>query len=71
MGFTQRQAAGKFTRDEVAGFLDAMQAPGGDKEAPVPAAPPAAPAVAGSVRRMPAELLATELRRRGWTLVEP
>lgn len=71
LGFTQRQAAGKFTRNEVAGFLEALQAARGDEEAPGTVAPPAERASAGSVRRMPAEVLAAELRRRGWTVVEP
>jgi len=40
MGFNQRQAAGKFTRDEVAGFIEQLEAAAESGEAP-PAAPPA------------------------------
>ena len=40
MGFNQRQAAGKFTRDEVAGFIEQLEAAADSGEAP-PTAPPA------------------------------
>jgi hypothetical protein len=71
MGFTQRQAAGKFTRDEAAAFIDRLQATELDDGAlaPVPAA--RLSAQAQLMRRLPAEQLAVELRRRGWTVTEP
>jgi hypothetical protein len=75
MGFTQRQAAGKFTQDEVTAFIEQLQAEaerGDDGDG----APPAEPVVRLSaaeqaVRRMPDELLAAELQRRGWIVAEP
>lgn len=72
MGFTQRQAAGKFTRDEATGFIDQLQ----ETEERGEAAGPAIPARRLSAQdqmlhRMPAGMLAEELRRRGWTAVEP
>jgi hypothetical protein len=72
MGFTQRQAAGKFTRDEATGFIDQLQAAETDGE-PRPAAPPAPrlSAAEQALRRMPAERLAAELQRRGWVVLEP
>jgi hypothetical protein len=71
LGFTQRQAAGKFTRDEVAAFIGQLQ----DNEpdvSPVDAVPAARlSAQEQLMRRMPAEPLALELRRRGWTVIAP
>jgi hypothetical protein len=55
IGFTQRQAAGKFTRDEAAAFIARLQ---GDE--------PGEGALAAGT-----EQLALELRRRGWTVTEP
>ncbi len=81
MGFTQRQAGGKFSRDEAAAFIDRLQqeaeleprpdaAPdAGATSAPVPVARPTAAEQA--LRRIPTEHLAAELQRRGWIVVEP
>ncbi len=71
MGFTQRQAAGKFTRDEVAAFIGQLQ--DNEPDASVVDAVPAAKLSAQEqlMRRMPAEPLALELRRRGWTVIAP
>jgi hypothetical protein len=72
MGFTQRQAAGKFTRDEVAVLIERLhqgEADGGGAMAARPA--PMVPAIEQALRRMPADQLATELSRRGWTVIAP
>ena len=60
MGFTQRQAGGKFTRDEATAFIDRLQGrvPDGSAPAPVPAA--RLSAQEQLLRRMPAEQLAVE-----------
>jgi hypothetical protein len=72
MGFTQRQAAGKFTRDEADAFIEQLQIdtdePG---EAPAAAPVPRLSAAEQALRRMPAEQLAAELQRRGWVVMEP
>jgi hypothetical protein len=72
MGFTQRQAAGKFTRDEAEAFIARLQETESSGE---PAAPrPPSPQVSAAehvLRRMPAEQLAAELQRRGWVVLEP
>ena len=72
MGFTQRQAAGKFSRDEATAFIERLEADAGDGGA---AAEPHATVPLSSAERalrdMPAGLLAAELQRRGWTVVEP
>ena len=72
MGFSQRQAAGKFTRDEADAFIDRLRDAASD-EAPTEVGVPAArlSAVEQSVRRMPDALLAAELQRRGWIVIEP
>lgn len=70
MGFTQRQAGGKFTRDEATGFIDRLQDPGLEAATP---APPASKAAAADqlMRHMSTEMLVTELERRGWTVTKP
>ena len=78
MGFTQRQAAGKFTRDEAAAFIAQLQeaeSSGEPAETAEPAEPrppnPRLSAAEQVLRRMPAEQLAAELQRRGWVVVQP
>lgn len=72
MGFTQRQAAGKFTRDEVEAFIDRLQDDAFDASTAVAAAPPPKLSAAEqAMRRMPSAQLAAELQRRGWIVIEP
>jgi hypothetical protein len=99
LGLTQRQAAGKFTREEAATFIEGLQstldpAPATAPDAAPPTTPGTAPATAPgaapapaaattpgteaapgaaqrAMRRIPADVLAAELRRRGWTATEP
>jgi hypothetical protein len=71
MGFTQRQAAGKFTRAEADALLDQLR--DGEQEAQKTVEVPIwRRSVQDDVLgQIPAERLAIELRRRGWTVVEP
>jgi hypothetical protein len=72
MGFTQRQSGGKFTRDEATAFIDRLQQAELDGSAPVAAGPaPRLSAAEQAIRRMPDELLAAELDRRGWIVIAP
>jgi hypothetical protein len=80
LGLTQRQAGGKFTRDEASALIDQLlAAPTGDGEAeavgPSLAAQRAEEQLEServhALRGMPASLLADELTRRGWTVSEP
>lgn len=93
LGLTQRQAGGKFTRDEADVFIEQLQcdvddvAPGGaggqatsdeprvtppaPRRGPVTAAERSAAKQARAVRTMPSGLLAAELQRRGWAVMEP
>jgi hypothetical protein len=72
MGFTQRQAGGKFTRDEAAAFIEQLQQAGPDGSAPVATAPAQRLTAAERILRdLPATQLAAELQRRGWIVIEP
>jgi hypothetical protein len=72
MGFTQRQAAGKFTRDEASAFIEQLEDAEHAGRAPAAAAPPARVSASEQLlRRLPAEQLAAELQRRGWVVMEP
>jgi hypothetical protein len=71
MGFTQRQAGGKFTRDEAAAFIERLQEDG--PAADTPAGDPVRKLSAAemALARVPAADLAAELQRRGWIVIEP
>jgi hypothetical protein len=74
MGFTQRQAAGKFTRDEVDAFIERLAEEAlGESEEPVAQAPrpPRLSAAERALHDVSSELLAAELQRRGWIVLEP
>ena len=70
MGFTQRQAGGKFSRDEADAFIAQLQEEAEQQSA---AEAPAAIAVVidDAVRKLPTEQLAAELQRRGWIVAAP
>jgi len=71
MGLTQRQAGGKFTRDEADGLIARLQE-GADGGEVAPAEPtPRRSAVEQTLRAVPTERLAAELQRRGWVVLEP
>ena len=72
MGFTQRQAAGKFTRDEAQALIDRLQEAAHLGGPPSPAVHPARLSAAErALRDLPTEALAAELQRRGWIVIEP
>jgi hypothetical protein len=72
LGFTQRQAAGKFTRDEAQEYIGRLQqARDAGSTEPRSEPVPRLANVEVLLRRMPAEVLAAELQRRGWVVVEP
>ena len=72
MGFTQRQAAGKFTRDEVDVFIERLQDEEMADRVPVASRPgPRLSAAGQALARVPDDQLAAELERRGWTVTKP
>jgi hypothetical protein len=72
MGFTQRQANGKFTVDEVEAFIDQLETAEHDGTEIGPDTPaPRLSRAEETVRAMSSELLAAELQRRGWAVMEP
>ena len=86
MGFTQRQAGGKFTRDEADEFIGALQEAAHESTGP-DVAPGPEPASARPKRAQPKpvqrastssplaafsdEQLAAELQSRGWVVMAP
>lgn len=82
---TQRQAAGKFTRDEADHFIHRLQAeadsgpsvstteaePAGAPPLPIAPRRPKAPGKAPSLDGIASEVLAAELQSRGWVVLEP
>jgi hypothetical protein len=71
MGFTQRQAAGRFTRDEAATFIARLRGDGPSEDAAAFGTTARLSAQEQLMRHLPAEQLAVELRRRGWTVTKP
>ncbi len=81
MGFTQRQAGGKFTRDEAQEFIDELlaavdrrneqAAQQASADEPSEAASASSPEPPNALAEVPADELAAELRRRGWSVTEP
>ena len=72
MGFTQRQAAGKFTVDEATAFIEQLQTAEESGEAQPPAeAPVRLTAAEQALRKVPDDQLAAELQRRGWIVIDP
>lgn len=72
MGFTQRQGNGKFTRDEAEALIAELE---GDEHDPTaPSQPSQSTRLSNderSARSLPDEVLAAELQRRGWAVMEP
>ena len=71
MGFTQRQAAGRFTREEADSFIEQLQGEDSGETAPRPPMPERLSVAAQALRKMPDEQLAAELHRRGWIVIAP
>jgi hypothetical protein len=71
LGLTQRQAAGRFTRDEADGLIARLQATDEAPPTTAPAESSRSTAAQQMLRVMPADQLAIELERRGWTVIPP
>jgi hypothetical protein len=82
LGLTQRQAAGKFTRDEADALIARLEAeaeaeagrgdaPGGPPRASTPPMSRREAQQVATARGLPDHVLAAELQRRGWIVCEP
>ena len=71
MGFTQRQASGKFTRDEVDAFIEQLEEEAMSESSSPPTPVVRLSAAERALRDVSSELLAGELQRRGWIVAEP
>jgi hypothetical protein len=73
LGLTQRQAAGRFTREEADALIERLEQEAGTDDPPVTARPPVPirPPANRQLRDVPDDVLAAELQRRGWVVMEP
>lgn len=81
LGFTQRQAGGKFSRDEAEAFIEQLEQESHETSTASAKAEPVAPKSAAksasltaaeqAIRKFTNEQLAAELQRRGWVVLEP
>lgn len=75
MGFTQRQASGKFTRDEADEFIAALQEAAEESSEPAPVKERPKPAQRARAEpplvKFSDQQLAAELQSRGWVVMEP
>ena len=71
MGFTQRQAAGKFTRSEADALLERLRDADPEEEQSAEVPIWRKTVQDDLLSQIAAERLAVELRRRGWSVVEP
>lgn len=70
MGFTQRQANGKFTRDEAEVFIEQLEEAEHLGAAGEVAPAPRLSKTEQALRKVSSEQLAAELQRRGWIVAE-
>jgi hypothetical protein len=71
MGFTQRQAGGRFTRVEADELLERLRNEEPDQDQGVEVPIWRRSVQDDVLQQIPSERLAIELRRRGWAVVEP
>lgn len=71
MGFTQRQAGGKFTIDEAEAFIQELHEAQHRGEIGEAIAVEKLTPAEEALRATPDAMLAAELQRRGWIVVEP
>ena len=71
MGFSQRQAGGKFSRDEAEAFITQLQDAQSEGNTIVAAPTWRKSTLDQILGSLSTEQLAAELRRRGWSVTEP
>jgi hypothetical protein len=71
MAFTQRQAGGKFTRDEAEALIEQLESVQTAEHAATAPVTEARYAGDAALSRVPTSRLAAELQSRGWIVIEP
>lgn len=71
LGLTQRQAGGKFTRQEASALIDRLVSGAAPSVDEAEQDDRVLQSQAAVLRGIPAQLMADELARRGWTVQEP
>jgi len=71
MGFNQRQAGGRFTRDEASAFIDQLQDAEHEPVTPTATVAPRRSPFERILRSAASEDLAAELERRGFLVARP
>jgi hypothetical protein len=71
MGFSQRQAGGKFTREEADEIIERLRAAQDGETEPAPMVAERLSLRDQALRKLPDEVLASELDRRGWIVIAP
>jgi hypothetical protein len=71
LGLTQRQAGGKFTRDEADSLIEQLGAAADGDAPPIPAVAERLSVREQALRKLPDDVLASELHRRGWIVIAP
>ncbi len=71
LGLTQRQAGGRFTRDEAAALIESLESDAAADDAGGTGSADDLGPEERAVRALPSLRLAQELRRRGWRVAEP
>jgi hypothetical protein len=71
MGFSQRQAGGKFTRAEADELIEKLRLASDGEGEPAPVVAERLSLRDQSLRKMPDAVLAKELDRRGWIVIAP
>jgi len=71
LGLSQRQAGGRFTRDEAAAMIDTLESAPDDGKPFEPVSSSRISLREQALRKLPDEVLAEELHRRGWIVIAP
>lgn len=71
MGFSQRQAAGRFTREEADEIIGRLRAAQDGEADPAPLVAKRLSLADQALAKLPDDVLARELDRRGWIVIAP
>lgn len=71
LGLTQRQAAGRFTRDEATELISKLESAEDGGTSAIPLVAERLSVRDQALRKLPDAVLAAELDRRGWIVIAP